>query len=410
MTSKERHEARYQRRKQKREEKRAAAQPTFEEVFSFAHVYRAGKKCCLGVRWKSSVINYECNMLEDNNKIIQEVTSGKRSFRKFNSFTVCERGKLRAIDGLRIQDRVPQKCFVDNFMRDLYMKSMIYDNGASLKDRGYHFQIKRLVKHLTDHFRKHGLQGGILQFDFKGYYASIPHDKIKEKAKEWMADERLYSIFCDWVDDFMKRGTSDGTPYGIGLGSEISQLIGCQYANPIDHYFKDHLGIHGYGRYNDDGYIISESLEDLHKYLQILRRLADAIGIVLSEKKCQITPFHGHGFRFLKLRFRLTQTGRVVIKPSRKTIRDVRRKLKKFRKRLDAGKMEFDDIAASYQSWRAYVKHCASNQTLYAMDSFFLQMFREELRTWDKKFICLHRAYKKSDGWHYTGLGKDERG
>lgn len=408
MTSEERREARYQRRKQCRKDRQKEGQPCFEDVFSFNNLYHAGRKCCLGVRWKSSVINYETRILEDNLRILDEITSGKRSFKRFNSFTVCERGKERAIDGLRIQDRVPQKCFVNYFMRTLYMRSLIYDNGASLQGRGYHFQIKRLKKHLSDHFRKHGLKGGILQFDFKGYFSSLPHAQIKAVARERMQDDRLYRLFCEWVDDFTKCGTSDGSPRGIGLGSEISQIIGCDYASPIDHLFKDQLGIHGYGRYNDDGYIISDDLQNLHKYLDILREKCAELGITLSEKKCRITPFRGHGFRFLKLRFRLTETGKVVVKPGRKTIRVVRRKMKKLRRWLDDGKMPFSDVQASYQSWRSYVMHCSSNRTLYNMDAFFIKLFGDELRTAGKRFICLHRAYRDVDGWHYTGTRKDD--
>ena len=67
-------------------------------------------------------------------------------------------------------------------------------------------------------------------------------------------DDRLYTLFCDFVDDFRLMKTADKEAHrGVGLGSEVSQIIALDYASPIDHYVKDVRGIHGYGRYMDDG-------------------------------------------------------------------------------------------------------------------------------------------------------------
>lgn len=48
MTSEERHEARYRRRKaerQRRRDARSEACGSFEQVFSYEHLYRAGREC-----------------------------------------------------------------------------------------------------------------------------------------------------------------------------------------------------------------------------------------------------------------------------------------------------------------------------------------------------------------------------
>ena len=52
------------------------------------------------------------------------------------------------------------------------------------------------------------------------------------------------------MDDFRLMKTADKEAHrGVGLGSEVSQIIALDYASPIDHYVKDVRGIHGYGRY-----------------------------------------------------------------------------------------------------------------------------------------------------------------
>lgn len=316
--SSDRREARYQRRKAQREQKaREAGGGNFEEVMSFGNLCRAGKACCNGARWKTSTINFETNLLAESLKTYNDLQDGTRKFRGFQSFSTVEHGKRRDIDALPIQERAVQKCLCKNLLTAAYSRSFIYDNGASLAEKGMDFQLKRLKKHLHDHYRKYGTAGGIYQFDFKGYFGSIPHDGIKERARAKINDDRLYALFCEFVDDFQQMKTADRDAekkHGVGLGSEISQIIALDYASPIDHYVKDVRGIHGYGRYMDDGYVISNSLDELEDIKRSLYRLAEELGIRMSDKKNIITPFRHHSFTFLKMRVTLEESGRVTMK------------------------------------------------------------------------------------------------
>ena len=74
-------------------------------------------------------------------------------------------------------------------------------------------------------------------------------------------------------------------PRGVGLGSQVSQNIALDFASPIDHYIKDKLGVRGYARYMDDGYVISDSLEFLKGLHDTLVELSNEMGIELNEKK-----------------------------------------------------------------------------------------------------------------------------
>ena len=148
--------------------------------------------------------------------------------------------------------------------------------------------------------------------------------------------------------------------HGVGLGSEISQIIALDFASPIDHYVKDVRGIHGYGRYMDDGYVISHSLEELADIKRCLYALAEELGIAMSDKKNIITPFRHHSFTFLKMRVTLRESGKVTMKLSRKSIKAMRRKLDIFRRWVDVGKLSPEDAIQSYQSWRAHAQRCNS--------------------------------------------------
>lgn len=404
MTSEERREGRYQRRQIRRRNRAQQYQKTFEEIFTYENMLEAGKKCCNGSRWKASVINFESNLVVEVAEIRRKLFKGERTFKRFNSFTTWEHGKERQINALHIRDRVIQKCLCREFLVPAISKSFIYDNGACLPGKGKHFQVKRLRKHLTEHYRKHGLEGGILQFDFKGYFSSIPHERLKGVLRKLIDDDRVYALVCDLIDDFQKLSTcdpKDKVKRGIGLGSEISQVLGLLYCSSLDHYFKDRLGIKGYGRYNDDGYIIHESLGYLEELKDVLFKLADELNVVLSPKKVKITPFKHHGFSFLKVRTLISPEGHISMRLNRRSLKVQRRKLKVFRRWLDDGKLAFEDIAASYQSWRAYARETDSYDTLRSMDAHFIRLYEDELRQRDRRFPCFYPSRKTKYGWEY---------
>lgn len=414
MTSEERREGRYQRRKAKRQAKaERAGGKSFDEVFSFGNLCKAGKACCDGTRWKTSTINYENNLLAETLKTYHTLHEGTRKFSGFHSFTTVEHGKLRNIDALPIHERAMQKCLCRNLLTESYSRSFVYDNSASLKDKGMDFALERLKKQLHRHYRKHGTAGGIYQFDFKGYFGSIPHDGIKARARQRIKDDRTYALFCDMVDDFQRMKTADKEAErkrGVGLGSEISQIIALDYASPIDHYIKDVRGKEGAGRYMDDGHVISDSLEELEDIRSCLYSLAEEMGLKMNDKKNTITPFRHHSFEFLKMRVTLQESGKVTMKLGRKSIRAIRRKLDIFRQWVTSGKLAAEDAFQSYQSWRAHARRCNSYDTLQAMDSRFVELFREELRVRKKKFPCTMKAIKRAAGWEYIrrSLGRKE--
>lgn len=331
--------------------------------------------------------------------------NGTRKFTGFHSFTTIEHGKERNIDALPIQERTAQKCLCRNLLTEAYSRSFIYDNSASLKGKGMDFALERMRKHLTDHYHLYGTEGGIYQFDIKGYFKNIPHDGIKARNKRIIFNERLHALFCSYVDDFQHLKSADKTAErkrGVGLGSEVSQIIALDYASPIDHYIKDRRGVKGYGRYMDDGYVISPSLDELKEIRQHVHEIAESLGLEMSEKKDIITPFRHHSFTFLKMRIKLEESGKVTMRLSRKSIKAMRRKLAIFRQWVDNGTMDVEDAIQSYQSWRAHAKRCDSYRTLEAMDIKFVQIFEPELRTRKKKFPCTLRATKTKSGWVYT--------
>ncbi|MBQ2592091.1 MAG: Reverse transcriptase (RNA-dependent DNA polymerase), partial [Candidatus Riflebacteria bacterium] len=112
--------------------------------------------------WKSSVQKYGINLLRNVYQTRKALLDGKYTLKPCNVFTLSERGKKRLIRSIHISDRVVQRCLCDNVLLPSLQKYLIYDNGASLKDKGVNFTRKRIVTHLAEYYRKFGRDGYIL--------------------------------------------------------------------------------------------------------------------------------------------------------------------------------------------------------------------------------------------------------
>ena len=365
MNSLERKDARYQRRKAKRNNDQYKDCDDFDKVFTYEHLYESYKKARQNVAWKASVQSY---ITEAPLKIYQTYEMLKEGIyvsRGFYEFDIFERGKQRHIKSVCIDERVVQRCLCDYCLVPILSRSFIYDNGACLKDKGYTFAQNRVVKHLRDYYRHFGNDGYVLIFDFKKYFDNISHDVIKKILHKAIKDERIIKQTEHFIDMFGN--------VGVGLGSQISQIFALAVPNYLDHFIKEKLHIKYYGRYMDDGYLIHNSKEYLQYCLQKISDICDKLGIKLNLKKTQIIKL-SRGFTFLKAKFLISKTGKIIKRLARKSITTMRRKLKKFIKKLN-DKFTKKDVYQSYQSWRAYANNFDSHRTVCNIDKLYKKLF-----------------------------------
>lgn len=188
MTSQERHEARFQRRKAKRLERKQARCDSLgpmNKVFSYRKMFFYGKKCCNGVRWKQSVQNFEGHLFSGTATRRRTVLEQTWKPKSCSHFTLRERGKIRPIDAPHITDRQIHKTLCNEVLIPLYSPSMIYDNGASQKGKGLHWQFKRIKQQLGWHYRRYGREGAVLLLDLKGFFPNASHARHRAGGCLW---------------------------------------------------------------------------------------------------------------------------------------------------------------------------------------------------------------------------------
>jgi hypothetical protein len=373
MNSQERKKARFERRVAKRAAERqikTSPYDNFENVANPENLYAAFRKSRREVSWKESIQRYEMNLFRNIAETRRKLLAGEKVAHGFVEFDIIERGRPRHIKSVHISERVPQKSFCDTVLVPLISRSLIYDNGASLKNKGLHFAINRLITHMGKFYRANGNsnEGYCLSIDFSKFFDTIRHDVLYKQQEKLIHDKRIMKLIRDFVSPF-------GDNKSLGLGSQVSQISAILYPNRIDHYIKEALRIKYYGRYMDDLYLIHKDREYLKYCLTEIQKICTDLGITINHKKSRIKKKKS-GIKFLKGVYYLMETGRIVRRADPNSRKRMRRKLTKFKSLLEAGKMAYNDVYTGYQSWRGnYLKRFDAFHTVRRMDGLYNRLF-----------------------------------
>lgn len=341
---------------------------TFEEVFTYEHLYEAYRKCKRNVGWKPSVQKYNQNAGLNVYYLYRELHDGNFKSAGFYEFDIKERGHERHIKSVIIKERICQRCLCDHCLVPLLQRSLIYDNGASLKGKGYTFAVERMKTHLKRYYREYGHEGYMVKLDIKKYFDNVPHALVEQILRKKLDDERLLNLTMQLVKDF--------GDVGLGLGSQVSQILAVAALNELDHFIKDECGCKYYGRYMDDFPVIVPTEQEAIELFEKIREKTADMGFVLNEKKSRIRPINGT--EFLKIKWYLTEDGAVIMKPSHDKVVRMRRKLKKYKRLMGAGKMTLDGVYESWQCWEARMKTMHSFKERAEIINLIYELFGKE--------------------------------
>ena len=319
------------------------------------------EKCAKSAMWKHSIQDALRNKLVIVHELHEQLERLDFSFPPHKEFDITERGKMRHIKAPSIKERIVQKALCEKVLIPALSPSLIFDCPATLKGKGVSFARKRLTKHLVDFFRLFRRGGYVLQIDFKNYFARIDHEKLFEKVSRKIMDKDIFALI---------RSLIENDDAGLGLGSEMSQILALFYASEIDHFCKEILRLKFYARYMDDIYAVHSSRIYLEECLGKIRTLAKIDGIELNERKTKIVPLE-RGFSFLKVRYRITESGHIIRIPDKSTFRREKRRIRKMRALVDEGVLTADELLNAYKSWRKPLEKFDCHRRLLECDGFF---------------------------------------
>lgn len=226
------------------------------------------------------------------------------------------------------------------------------------------------------------LQAGyihVVDADLKGYFDSIPHDRLMDRLKEKVADGQVLSLIEKFLKAKIMDGLSQWTPEtGAPQGAVLSPLLSNVYLDPLDHL----MACKGFQmvRYADDFVILCRSAEEAQRALALVEEWVAENELRLHPTKTRTVNADRDGFDFLGYRFRGTRHGiRHWVRA--KSIQKLKSTLRAKTPRKSGKSLQciIADVNRVLRGWFGYFKH--SRPFVFALlDRWVRQRLRAILR------------------------------
>lgn len=339
MNSLERKQKRYERRNNKRLEKVKAISEEYADLnkaFCFSKAMYYGDKCCKGVGYKKSTQNFKIHEFTIISNICRNIKNDNYQVGDTYSFIINERGKTRKIDAPHIKDRLVHKILSNEIIEPIYREHLIYDNGASVKNKGFKFSIDRLKKKLYSWHLKNKIEGYIILIDFSKFFENCSHDLIHNIHKKYIINDTVIKV----IEDYLFIGK------GIALGVEIAQREAIIIPNKLDHYIQNKTSII---RYMDDSIFFVNSYKEGKYLLDEYTKIVNSLNIKINNKKSFIISIKS-SFKYCKWKYKLFKNGKIICKPCIEIIKRQKKKLKKMKK-ISINSEEIETTKMSFNSY-----------------------------------------------------------
>jgi len=216
----------------------------------------------------------------------------------------------------------------------------------------------------------------VVDADLKGYFDSIPHDRLLDRVAEKVTDGSVLAL----VQAYLTQGVMDGpaawTPEeGTPQGAVVSPLLSNIYLDPLDHLME----AEGFQmvRYADDFVILCPNRETAERALERVRAWTTSVGLTLHPEKTRIVDATQRGgFDFLGYHF---ERGRRW--PRAKSLRKLQDTLRASTRRTNGQSLAtiIATVNPVLRGWFAYFKH-STRYTFDRLDAWLRMRLRSVLR------------------------------
>jgi RNA-directed DNA polymerase len=335
---------------------------------SFARV--KAKRGAAGVDHQT-VEMYEQHLDENLDNLGDELRSGGYQPSRIKRVWIPKPGKkeLRPLGIPTVRDRVTQGALravlEPIFERDFAEHSYGFRPGRGCKDA-----LRRVEALLHDGHH------WVLDADLKGYFDSIPHDRLMARVEEKVSDGRVLALVRAFLQQRVLDEVKEWTPEeGTPQGAVISPLLSNIYLDPLDH----RMAAAGFEmvRYADDFVVLCASEAEANAALATVREWCGQAGLTLHPDKTRIVDARERGgFDFLGYHF---ERGKHW--PSKKSLQRIKDTIRAKTKRSNGHSLAFiiADVNRSLKGWFEYFKH-SLKYTFPILDGLIRTRLRSILR------------------------------
>jgi RNA-directed DNA polymerase len=299
---------------------------------------------------------------------------------------VGKRGKACGIDGVRAEDILEREKGVENFLAEIHdeLKSKTYHPSPvkrvyipkadgkkrplgipTLKDRVVQMAVVMILEPIFEadfHDCSHGFRPGrkahdaldairenlkagrteVYDADLKGYFDTIPHDKLMACVRMRVTDRSVLGLIRGWLrapiieeDEQGKRQPPQKSEQGTPQGGVISPLLANLYLHWFDKVFHRSDGPGTWAnarlvRYADD-FVIMARYQSARIDEWVSHRLEDWLGLTINREKTSVVRLkRGESLDFLGFTFRYDRDlyggahSYLNVTPSKKSLKKAR--------------------------------------------------------------------------------------
>ena len=273
-----------------------------------------------------------------------------------------------------VRDRVVQAAVVNViepiFERDFAEHSYGFRPGRGCKDA-----LRRVDTMLAQGYVH------VVDADLKGYFDSIPHDRLMNRLEEKIADGptlRLIDGFlkADILDDAARWTPETGAPQGAVLSPLLSNV----YLDPLDRLMAEQ-GIEMV-RYADDFVILCKTAADAAGALEIVRQWVADNGLALHPTKTRIVDARTDRFDFLGYTFSSQKHW-----PRQKSLKKLRDAIRSRTPRTSGDSLQYmvAQVNPVLRGWFAYFQHSTYRTVFTDVDGYVRRRLRSILRKRTKR-------------------------
>jgi RNA-directed DNA polymerase len=330
-----------------------------------------------------------------------------------------ENGKLRPLGIPTVRDRVVQ-------MATLLILEPIFE--ADFLDCSYGFRPGRSAHQALEEIRGH-LQAGyqaVYDADLKGYFDSIPHDKLQACLRLRIADRSVLKLLRRWlqVPVVEAPGEKGGAPrvsrskQGTPQGGVISPLLANLYLHWFDKVFHRVTGPAHWAkaklvRYADD-FVVLARQQTPKLVAWIEAKLETWMGLTINREKTRVVNLRAKGasldFLGFTWRYDLDRFGHghryLNVIPSKKSLARERKRVRALTDRRWGWKpipTLIGEVNRQTQSWANYFQYGYPSRAFEKINAYVEMRLRGHLRRRSQRPFRTPKGIR--EGTHLQHLG-----
>lgn len=274
-------------------------------------------------------------------------------------------GRKRPLGIPTVADRVVQQAVL-NVLGPIFERKFVDVSHGFRPRRSTHTALRQMWKALKAERR------WVVDADIKGYFDTIPHERLIDFVAEEVADGRVLRL----VRQFLAAKVLDGVELkDVELGTPQGGVISPLLANIYLHYFDAKMGKEGYEmvRYADDFVVLCRTQKEAEQALARMKTILEGeLDLTVHPEKTRVVHVSS-GFEFLGYHIKWSYA--LYARPREKSLERFREKVRLITRRKRPVKLAemIQQLNRLLRGWGNYYRKAHVRTLFYRLDCWILR-------------------------------------